>query len=137
MSNDPGCVVTVMGDESVVDVAAVSPFEVAATSRPNQEDVVTDVPAASVHQRKHNRRQEDGRRRRQDKNEVGVGNAICRRQSGTYNGHTLQRLWRGASVRFLLPVACNTDAVFLRVLDEPQQFADTRNRVLPKVKITQ
>ena len=30
-----------MGDERVVDVAAVSPFEVAATSRPNQEDVVT------------------------------------------------------------------------------------------------
>ncbi|KAI0239353.1 hypothetical protein LSAT2_009922, partial [Lamellibrachia satsuma] len=35
---------------------AVSQFDVAATSRANQEEVVTDVPATSVDQRKHNRR---------------------------------------------------------------------------------
>ena len=72
-----------MGDERVIDVAAVSSVEVAATSRPNQEDVVTDVPAASVHQRKHNRRQEDNRRRRQGDNDVGVWDAVCGRQAGT------------------------------------------------------
>ena len=74
---------TVIGDERVVDVAAVSPFDVAATSRPNQEDIVTDVPAASVHECKHNHHQQEYRYRQRGGAEVGVRDAMCGRESST------------------------------------------------------